>query len=182
MKSRRRERAERRPRVMLARHRLLDIEQFRRDRRKRACRARDGRPARERREVGILLVGIQRDAVIMGQRGQLPADSDQARGIVLGIAVELELEIAAPAFSLLSAMPPSPSIVSSRPTVWRIATRSSRRRLASSEESRRCHRHARSGDSRASMPAILSRHAVEEIDAGARNSASRIALSISAGP
>ncbi len=41
-----------------------------------------------------MLVGIQRDAVVMRQRGEFFADAGQARCIRIGIAVEFELEIA----------------------------------------------------------------------------------------
>ena len=41
-----------------------------------------------------MFVGVERDAVIIGQRGDFLADPDQAIRIVCGIAVELELEIA----------------------------------------------------------------------------------------
>ena len=43
-----------------------------------------------------MLVGIQRDAVVIRQRGELVANAGQARRIVFRIAVELELEIARP--------------------------------------------------------------------------------------
>jgi hypothetical protein len=47
-----------------------------------------------------LLVGIDRDAVVVRQRGEFVADPGQARGIRVGIAVELELEIARAAILL----------------------------------------------------------------------------------
>ena len=42
----------------------------------------------ERVEIGILLVGIQRDAVIMRQRGKFIANPGQALRIMRRIAVE----------------------------------------------------------------------------------------------
>ena len=94
MMSRRESCAERRLPENVARHRLLDIQQFCRDRFQRgvAVEALDQRA--KRCEIGILLVGVERDAVIMRQRGQFSADPDQPRRVGLGIAVELELEIA----------------------------------------------------------------------------------------
>src|SRR5260370_39616013 len=45
------------------------------------------------REVRILLVGVQRNPVVMRQRGQLLADADQAIRVSVRIAIELQLEI-----------------------------------------------------------------------------------------
>src|SRR4029077_13351237 len=45
-------------------------------------------------EVRILLIGIERDAVLMRKRGELSSDPDQPRNVMLRIAIELELEIA----------------------------------------------------------------------------------------
>jgi len=46
------------------------------------------------RQIGILLVGVQRDAVVVRQRRKFASNAGQARGVSFGIAVELELEIA----------------------------------------------------------------------------------------
>ena len=104
------ERAERRLPEDIAGHRLLDIQELCRNRLELtiALEAIDQRA--KCCEIGILLVGVKRDAVVTRQRGKFPADPDQARGIVFGIAVELELEIArAGVFLCTSATPPPPS-------------------------------------------------------------------------
>ena len=78
----------------VARHRLLDIHQLCRDWLQRAVAVEtvDQRP--QSRKVGILLVGVQRDAVILRKRGEFGSNTGQARGIRIGIAIELQLEIA----------------------------------------------------------------------------------------
>ena len=48
----------------------------------------------QRIQVGILLIGIQRDPILMGQLGEFLADPGQALGIMRGVAIELELEVA----------------------------------------------------------------------------------------
>jgi hypothetical protein len=78
----------------VARHRLLDIEQLCRNRLQRVVAIEAINQRAQRGEIGILLVGIQRDAIIISQRDELPADPDQAITVMRGIAVELELEIA----------------------------------------------------------------------------------------
>ena len=86
--------AERRPPGDLARHRLLDIEQLRDDRRQRAVGIEPVDQRTERVEIGILLVGVECDAIGKRQRREFIADQDQARGIGVGIAAKLELEVA----------------------------------------------------------------------------------------
>ena len=87
-------RAERRLPRNVARHRLLDVEQSCRDRRQRAVMVKPIDQRAQGYEVRILLVRIQRHAIVMRQPRQVPADTDQARDVVFDIAVELELEVA----------------------------------------------------------------------------------------
>src|SRR5258706_3091204 len=89
-----RKRAKRRLPGDLARHRLLDVLKLCHNRRQRAVAVETMDQCAQGCEVGILLVGIQRDVVVVWQRGELLADPDQARRVLFGIAVELELEIA----------------------------------------------------------------------------------------
>ena len=91
MKSR--QRSERRGHRDIARHRLLEIKEFCGDRLERAGAVEPVDQRAELREVGILLVGIQRNAVVVVEAREFSADPDQARGIGLGIAAELQLEI-----------------------------------------------------------------------------------------
>src|SRR6476620_8887882 len=87
------ERAKRRLLGDLARHRLLDVQQLCRDWPQRAVAIEAIDKYAQACEVGILLVGVERDAIVVWQSGELLADPGQARRIVFGIAVELELEI-----------------------------------------------------------------------------------------
>ena len=78
----------------IARHRLLDIQKLGRDRLQRGITVEPVNQRAQRGEIGVLLVGVERDLVFIRQRGEFAADADQARGVVFRITVELELEIA----------------------------------------------------------------------------------------
>ena len=78
----------------IARHRLLDIKKFRRDRPQRGVAVEPIDQRAQGAEVGILLVGVQRHLIVVRQRRQLSADAGQPFRIMNRIAVELELEIA----------------------------------------------------------------------------------------
>ena len=163
MKSRRASRAERRLTGDVARHRLLDVEQFCRDRPQRsvAVKALDQRA--QGGKVGILLIGVQRDAVIMRQRGQRRADPDQAIRIVRGIAVELELEIAGAGVFLLvgdTALAFDPVIHADR-----VPDRDALQPLAAREKPREIFIVEIARQTRIDAGYIIG-HAVKEVDAG----------------
>ena len=75
--------AERRLAGDVARHRLFDVEQLLRDRPQRSVAIEPIDQRAQRSKIGILLVGVERDAVVIGQRGEFLADPGQAIRIVL---------------------------------------------------------------------------------------------------
>ena len=70
-----RQRAERRLPGDVARHRLLDIQQLCRDRLQRGVAIEPVDQRAQRGEIGILLVGVERDAVVIRQRGEFACRS-----------------------------------------------------------------------------------------------------------
>ena len=87
-----RQRAERRLARDVARHRLLDIEELLRDRPQRSVALEPIDQRAQRSKIGILFVGVERDAVVMGQRGELPADAGQAIRVMRGSPLSLSLK------------------------------------------------------------------------------------------
>src|SRR5258706_1215806 len=73
------ERAKRRLPGDLARHRLLEVQEFCRDRPQRAVAVETIDECAQACEGGILLVGIQRDAIVVWERGGVLAGPGQAR-------------------------------------------------------------------------------------------------------
>src|SRR6185295_17412279 len=85
------ERTQRRLPRQAARQGLLDIEQLRRNRGQLLVALESGDQAIERRTFGILLVGIERDDVVVGKGRKLSSDTDQAARVGVWIAGQLEL-------------------------------------------------------------------------------------------
>lgn len=87
------ESAERRPLGNIARQRLLDILQPARDGCERAVALQSVNQHFKGAQVGVLLVAVERDAVMVRQRRKLAANPDQSRGVRFRVAAELELEV-----------------------------------------------------------------------------------------